>query len=459
MATTMNLIAKQTIGSAGAASVTFSSIPQTFTDLKLVISSRGTFSALGSSYKLSFNGSDSNFSIRALEGAGSGTPSSFTGTQYVGSAVGATATASTFNNGEIYIPNYTSTANAKSFSVDAASENNGTEAYADLIAGLWNPGTQAAITSLALTPTSGNFTEFSEFAIYGISSSSTQNQTTPSAIGGDIIRTDGTYWYHQFLYSGTFTPLKNLTCDYLVVAGGGGGGSLGGGGGGGGLRSSISPTGGGGSAESALSVTGGSSITVTVGAGGVFGTSFNAGSSGVNSVLSTITSTGGGGGGANGSPNTSTGAKSGGSGGGAGNASAGASGEANQGFGGGSAPGLANASGSGGGGAGAAGTNSAGGTNVAGGAGGTGVSNSITGSSVAYAGGGGGGGRNDGGGNTAGGSATQGGGAGGSSSDSPVSIAGTANTGGGGGGGGYNGGSGRSGANGGSGIVIVRYAV
>jgi surface antigen len=170
MPTTFIKIASVTVGSGGAASMSFSSIPSTYTDLVLKISARGDYAALGSSYKLSFNGSNSSFSVRALEGAGSGTPSSFTQTQYVGSAVGSTATANTFNNGEIYIPNYTSTANVKSFSVDAVSENNGTEAYADLIAGLWS-ATPAAITSLALTPTSGNFTQYSTAVLYGIKNS------------------------------------------------------------------------------------------------------------------------------------------------------------------------------------------------------------------------------------------------------------------------------------------------
>ena len=40
MATTLNLISKQTVGSAGASSITFSNIPQTYTDLKVIISGR-----------------------------------------------------------------------------------------------------------------------------------------------------------------------------------------------------------------------------------------------------------------------------------------------------------------------------------------------------------------------------------------------------------------------------------
>jgi hypothetical protein len=63
--------------------------------------------------------------------------------------------------------------------------------------------------------------------------------------------TDGTYWYHTFVSSGTFTPQKAISCDYLVVAGGGGGGQddNGAGGGAGGLRCTVGATGGGGSLE------------------------------------------------------------------------------------------------------------------------------------------------------------------------------------------------------------------
>lgn len=168
MANTYEAIATVTVGSGGASSIDFTSIPNTFTDLKVVISARGSYSALGSSYKLSFNGSNSNFSITALEGAGGSGVSSFTGTQYVGSAVGATATSNTFSNGEIYIPNYNS-GNNKSFSVEAVTENNGSEAYADLIAGLWS--NTAAITSIGLTPTSGTFDQYSTATLYGIKNS------------------------------------------------------------------------------------------------------------------------------------------------------------------------------------------------------------------------------------------------------------------------------------------------
>ena len=67
--TTNNLISKQTVGSAGAASVTFSSIPQTFTDLRIVVSGRSARTGnVGNAMLVSFNGSASNFSYRILEG-------------------------------------------------------------------------------------------------------------------------------------------------------------------------------------------------------------------------------------------------------------------------------------------------------------------------------------------------------------------------------------------------------
>ena len=57
---------------------------------------------------------------------------------------------------------------------------------------------------------------------------------------GGTITTDGTYWFHTFTSSGTFTPTQSLTADMVVVAGGGGGG-----GGGRGASGSTAGSGGG----------------------------------------------------------------------------------------------------------------------------------------------------------------------------------------------------------------------
>ena len=444
------LLEKITVGAAGASSVTFSGIPQTgYTDLVVKASTRGDSGFCDIKFQFN-NDTASNYSWRHIRGDGSSAGSFSSGSAtstYAGESNGSGTTSSTFGNAEIYIPNYTSS-NQKSYSCDAVSENNATTAYAHLIAGLYT-GT-AAITSIKLFNGSGNLVANSTFYLYGVAKLGTTPAIVPYATGGDTIMTDGTYWYHTFVSSGTFTPQKAISCDYLVVAGGGGGGKEGGGGGGaGGLRSTVTATGGGGSLETALSL-GTSAYTVTVGAGGAGSSSFGApkGTSGSNSVFSTITSTGGGGGGAYFSNGFSTGISGGSGGGGSGTdagSSTGGAGTANQGYAGGGTPTSSNSA-SGGGGAGSVGANGA--TN--GGNGGSGVSVSITGSSVAYAGGGGGGMYYGG----TGGTATAGGGAGGGAGGNGTAA--TANTGGAGGGGGNSGG---NGANGGSGIVVVRYLV
>ena len=441
------LLEKITVGAAGASSVTFSGIPQTgYTDLVLKMSVRTDRASTDDLLNFNFNGVSSNQSSRNLQGNGSAASSGTYGSNlYLAWVDAASNTASTFGNAEMYIPNYTSS-NFKSVSTDGVLENNASTAVMGMTAGLWS--STAAITSIAITSVfSSNFVQYSTFYLYGVAKLGTTPAIVPYATGGDTIMTDGTYWYHTFISSGTFTPAKAITCDYLVVAGGGGGGYFGGGGGAGGLRSTVTATGGGGSLETALSL-GTSAYTVTVGAGGSGSTAAgNAGINGSNSVFSTITSTGGGGGGAFDNNNAALG----GSGGGGGNsttAKTGGAGTANQGFAGGNNSTTANSYPAGGGG-GAGAVGQAGVSNTAGGAGGAGVAVSISGSSVTYAGGGGGA-INESFPVSAGGS---GGGGNGGNNVTLTGGNGTANLGSGGGGGRNNGG------NGGSGIVIVRYAV
>jgi hypothetical protein len=451
------LLEKITVGAAGASSVTFSGIPQTgYTDLILKASIRTGRANVTSSLAMRFNGDTaSNYTSRALDGGGT-TANSFAQTTsrivyFYGP--GSTATSNTFSNTEFYIPNYTSS-NYKSVSIDGVVENNGTDASDTITAGLWS--STSAITSIYIDEPFGSslFQQYSTFYLYGVAKLGTEPAIVPYATGGDTIMTDGTYWYHAFTSSGTFTPAKALSCDYLVVAGGGGGGTpLAGGGGAGGLRSTVTTTGGGGSLESALSLASETGYTVTIGAGGAVN------ANGSNSVFSSITSTGGGRGGYYSATPGATGGSGGGGGGGDGTL-AGGSGTANQGYAGGTgndgaASGYVTRVGGGGGGAGAVGANANGATSVAGN-GGAGVQITAlatptqTGASGYYAGGGGGSIQASG---TAG---TGGAGGGGTGGANVYGTSGVANTGGGAGGTGQASG---TASTGGSGIVIVRYAV
>lgn len=167
MANTFVKIASVTVGSGGAANITFSSIPSTYTDLVVKSSTRQTSTSVAYA-TINFNGSSANFTYRSIEGDGS-TVGSFNGATGAFGVVNPSGyTANTFANIEFYIPNYTSS-NYKSYSSDSVSETNATGAYADLIAGLWS--NTAAITSIELTPGAGNFAQYSTATLYGIKKS------------------------------------------------------------------------------------------------------------------------------------------------------------------------------------------------------------------------------------------------------------------------------------------------
>lgn len=433
----MKLIETKTVTTAGP-SLVFSDVPQTFTDLALLMSTRGTGGVTTQlSVTLSFNGTGgTGSSNRYLIGNGSSLLTGTLGNEIVWSNPASSTAANTFSNSSVYIANYTS-ATVKSISADAAFENDTTTAGLGLTAMLWN--NTAAITSIELASSGGiNFAVGTTFSLYGIGGAG--DGYAPKATGGSISFANG-YWVHTFTASGTFTPTASLSnVEYVVIGGGGGGGGAeGGAGGAGGYRSSVvgESSGGGGSAESRLSLASGTNYTVTIGAGGISRTQVNS-DTGISSTFASITSAGGGGGAYNAVGLT------GGSGGGSSYQSTGGSGTANQGFAGGGGFIGGNWYGGGGGGASAAGQA---GQSSKGGNGGNGVASSITGSSVTRAGGGG-----------AGTNGVGGSGGGGNGSTGPsTGQSGTANTGGGGGGGFYNGAFFAGGA-GGSGVVIVRYA-
>jgi hypothetical protein len=169
MATTYEAIATVTVGSGGAATIDFTSIPATYTDLCLVSSVRTSRGAYHESLTMTFNGASTNRTNRRLYGDGA-TPNSTSDTLMYGSqASGSTATASTFGSSTIYIPNYTSS-NNKSSSEEGVSENNATNAFAELNANLWS--STAVINQITLTPeNSGTIQQYSTATLYGIKNS------------------------------------------------------------------------------------------------------------------------------------------------------------------------------------------------------------------------------------------------------------------------------------------------
>lgn len=461
---TMTKLATVTVGSGGSATIDFTNIPQTYTDLVVTLSGRIDTTFGNPWYDTYLVLNSASGTTKDVYGTGNSKASGSDGSNIrILGVPSSDATASIFSNVYVYISGYSSS-NFKPISIDSVSENNATSAMAQLGSSLYS--STSPITSLTLDPYStGNFVQYSTATLYGIKNARQTAGNSIKATGGNI-SFDGTYVVHTFTSSGTFTPTANLIADYLVVAGGAGGGSSGGSGGGGGaggLRCTVGATGGGGTVESRLQLSAGSSYVVTVGAGGIGSAGNAAGSGGSDSVFSTITSTGGGTGGGSGA-GPSTGGTGGSGGGGTFNNNAGGSGTANQGYAGGTGKSTGSPTtfvGGAGGGAGAVGGDGNTST-LAAGNGGSGVTTTISGSSVAYAGGGGGGATRDSGGSapTAGTGGTGGGGNGGLGSSTVLGNGSNAitNTGGGGGGGGTQTGvTYATGGNGGSGIVIVRY--
>jgi len=154
------------VGAGGQSSITFSSIPSTYTDL-IVITSIRTSSTPSGAVTIAFNGSSASMTTRAIYGNGSST-ASYSASNSLGGLVNiSTTTSSTFANSQLYIPNYAGSTN-KSSSMDGVSENNATGANAFLNANLWS--NTAAITSITLTPEGGdNIVQYSTAYLYGVS--------------------------------------------------------------------------------------------------------------------------------------------------------------------------------------------------------------------------------------------------------------------------------------------------
>jgi hypothetical protein len=171
MPATYTLISSNVLTSS-AASITFSSIPATYTDLVVRASARTDSASSRDAIYIEFNGSGSSYSNTFVRGTSTLATS---GTYAFGiasprGADGATATSNTFGSVEWYIPNYLASTN-KPVSVFGVQENNTTtanDANIEAVAGLWS--NSAAITSIVIKKVDGtNFVSGSSFYLYGIS--------------------------------------------------------------------------------------------------------------------------------------------------------------------------------------------------------------------------------------------------------------------------------------------------
>jgi hypothetical protein len=173
MASTYTFITSQTLASS-AASVTFSAIPSTYTDLVLKVSARTDNSGARDYFTVNFNGdSATNYSQTIIyTNGGSAYSTASSSSTALGSGYafvdGNGATANTFSNLEMYMPSYTAARNKPSSTFASAENNSSSSVWLSANANLYR--STSAISSMAFTPyEGGNFLTGSSFYLYGIS--------------------------------------------------------------------------------------------------------------------------------------------------------------------------------------------------------------------------------------------------------------------------------------------------
>ena len=162
MSSTYEPIATTTLGSAQA-TVSFSSVPSTYTDLRVVVNAAGTLT--GYDPYIRFNGdTNTNYSITALYGTGSTASSTRASNQAFMRASSQAAMTTTINTNHLFdVFNYANTTTFKTVLIRANAAGFGVDA----IVGLWRK-TPEAINQIDVFVSGTTFIAGSTFTLYGI---------------------------------------------------------------------------------------------------------------------------------------------------------------------------------------------------------------------------------------------------------------------------------------------------
>jgi hypothetical protein len=172
--TSYESIATVTVGSGGAADITFSSIPSTYTHLQIRGIGRSTYN--GSVNEASFlymqfnSDTGANYDAHRLIGDGSSASASASNNrnQMIPSWISTlNSTASVFYSSVTDILDYTNTNKYKTTRSLGGGDVNGSGAIV-YYSNLWR--STSAISTIKLYPESNNFAQYTQFALYGIKS-------------------------------------------------------------------------------------------------------------------------------------------------------------------------------------------------------------------------------------------------------------------------------------------------
>lgn len=165
------LISRQ-VASGSPSSITFSSIPATYANLRLVITARGDTAALQTSIAVQFNGdTGNNYGHDYLLDAGgsvSGGSASSTGSAFIANLTAANSAANVPAIAECLIPAYANTAFCKEVQTRSFCLNHAAVTGQRQIvytANIWN--STAAINAIKLLAAAGNFVNGSIFELWG----------------------------------------------------------------------------------------------------------------------------------------------------------------------------------------------------------------------------------------------------------------------------------------------------
>lgn len=175
MANTYTLISSNVLSSS-AASVTFSSIPATYTDLVLRYSTRRNNADSGpGNILVTFNGSSSSdYSLTNIIALGTTTILSTREsavTRFLSYTTGNSSTSNTFSSNEIYIPNYAGSTNKVASQYEVVENNTTTDFQWGIAARAYLRSNTAAVTSIGINGNGNDFLSGSSFYLYGIKNS------------------------------------------------------------------------------------------------------------------------------------------------------------------------------------------------------------------------------------------------------------------------------------------------
>jgi hypothetical protein len=160
-----------TVGPAGASSISFTNIPNTYSHLQLRILARSTRTTAVTDYMNVTVNSDTgaNYTYHFLQGDGSVTQagaSTSLNQAYSSYIASDTSGTSIFGVNILDLLDYANTNKYKTFRFLGGCDRNATEGKVAMMSSVWM--NTNAITSIQFAPSTGSFTQYSQFALYAV---------------------------------------------------------------------------------------------------------------------------------------------------------------------------------------------------------------------------------------------------------------------------------------------------